>query len=73
MNNLGIFIQLIVREPEKHLNGRASVIDSIVLSSREQGTLTNKVMVKITEMTAAIGSKIRRKGPKGPNEGKIPS
>lgn len=69
----GMFIQLIVREPEKHLNGRASVIDSIVLSSREQGTLTNKVMVKITEMTAAIGSKIRRKGPKGPNEGEIPS
>ena len=62
----GMFIQLIVREPEKHLNSRAPVIGSLMLSSKEQGTLSNKYKMKYAETKSAIREKVKRKRAEGP-------
>ena len=62
----GMFIQLIVRDHEKHLRSKVPIIGSMRLSSREQGTFTNKVAVRFAKVSAAVGMKIRRKRAEGP-------
>ena len=57
----GLFIQMIVRESETHPRCKVPKIDSIILSSREQGTLSNKIMTKFIGMKAAITGMIGRK------------
>ena len=62
----GLFIQLIVRDSEKHLKSRVPIVGSLKLSSREQGTFTYKFRVKFTEMISAIRGILKRKRAEGP-------
>ena len=62
----GLFIQLIVRDPEKHLKGRVPLIGSLMLSSHEQGTFAYKFRAKYTETMSVIREKVKRKRAEGP-------
>ena len=52
----GLFIQLIVRDPEQQRPKKVPRLGAVILTSREEGTTTHKIRVKVA---AAVGFAVK--------------